>query len=279
VLNLAGRRGFTLAETVLAMVLLLMVSGSVYRMLLSTVRLARSQAEHIALQSNVRGAAVVVGNELRELSTAAEGGGAANDLLSLGPAAISYRAMRGFGYTCQTSGPGPLRISRSAFFAYRDPQPGRDSALLYLPGMPTPADSGWVATAILAATSLTTCGAGEPAISLTLSAALGTIPGGTPVRIYEPMELAAYQSDGQWWLGMRSLSSGEAIQPVFGPLAATEGFRLVYSDAAQAATAIPGLVKSITATIRGSGTNYDISPAGPLTEELTTQIALKNAQN
>jgi hypothetical protein len=78
---------------------------------------------------------------------------------------------------------------------------------------------------------------------------------------------------------MRSLSSGEAIQPVFGPLAATEGFRLVYSDAAQAATAIPGLVKSITVTIRGSGTNYDISPAGPLTEELTTQIALKNAQN
>ena len=276
-LILAGRRGFTLAETTLAMVLLLMVSGSVYRMLLSTVRLARSQAEHIALQSNVRGAAVVVGNELRELSTAAGGGGAANDLLGLGPAAISYRAMRGFGYTCQTSGPGFLRISRNAFFAYRDPQPGRDTALLYLSGTPTPADSGWVALAISAA-GPATCGAGEPAISLTLPAAIGTIPGGTPVRIYEPMELAAYQSDGQWWLGMRSLSSGEAIQPVFGPLAATEGFRLVYSDAAQVATAIPGLVKSITVTIRGSGTNYDNSPAGPLIEALTTQIMLKNAQ-
>jgi prepilin-type N-terminal cleavage/methylation domain-containing protein len=278
VLILARRRGFTLAETILAMVLLLMVSGSVYRMLLSTVRLARSQAEHIALQSNVRGAAVVVGNELRELSTAAEGGGAANDLLSLAPAAISYRAMRGFGYTCQTPGPGLLRISRSAFFAYRDPQPGRDSALLYLSGRPTPADSGWVATAISAVTGLTTCGAGEPAISLTLPAAIGSIPVGTPVRIYEPMELAAYQSDGQWWLGMRSLSSGEAIQPVFGPLAATDGFRLVYSDAAQVATAIPGLVKSITVTIRGSGTDYNNSPAGPLTEALTTQITLKNAQ-
>lgn len=276
-LILAGRRGFTLAETTLAMVLLLMVSGSVYRMLLSTVRLARSQAEHIALQSNVRGAAVVVGNELRELSTAAEGGGAANDLLSLGPAAISYRAMRGFGYTCQTSGPGFLRISRNAFFAYRDPQPGRDSALLYLSGTPTPADSGWVAMAISAA-GAATCGAGEPAISLTLPAAIGTIPVGTPIRIYEPMELAAYQSDGQWWLGMRSLSSGEAIQPVFGPLAATEGFRLVYSNAAQVATSIPGLVKSITVTIRGSGTNDDNSPAAPLTEELTTQITLKNAQ-
>jgi len=123
-----------------------------------------------------------------------------------------------------------------------------------------------------------TCGAGEPAISLALPAAIGTIPVGTPVRIYEPMELAAYQSDGQWWLGMRSLSSGEAIQPVFGPLAATEGFRLVYSDAAQVATAIPGLVKSITVTIRGSGTNDNHSPAGPLTEALTTQITLKNAQ-
>jgi prepilin-type N-terminal cleavage/methylation domain-containing protein len=278
VLILAHRRGFTLAETILAMVLLLMVSGSVYRMLLSTVRLARSQAEHIALQSNVRGAAVVIGNELRELSTAATGGGTGNDLLSLAPAAISYRAMRGFGYSCQTTGPGLLRISRNAFFAYRDPQPGRDSALLYLSGTPTPADSGWVATAILSVSGLTTCGAGEPAISLTLPTALGSIPVGTPVRIYETMELAAYQSDGQWWLGMRSLSSGEAIQPVFGPLAAADGFRLVYSDAAQTATAIPGWVKSITVTIRGSGTNHDYSPAGPLTEALTTQIALKNAQ-
>ena len=274
----ARRRGFSLAETILAMVLLLMVSGSVYRMLLSTVRLARSQAEHIALQSNVRGAAVVIGNELRELSTAAVGGGVTNDLLSLSPAAISYRAMRGFGYTCQESAPGLLRISRNAFFAYRDPQPGRDSALLYLSGTPTPADSGWVATAISAVISLTTCGAGEPAISLTLPSALGSIPVGTPVRIYEPMELAAYQSDGQWWLGMRSLSSGEAIQPVFGPLAAADGFRLVYSDAAQVTTTIPSSVKSITVTIRGSGTNYDNSPAGPLTEELTTQITLKNAQ-
>jgi hypothetical protein len=255
-----------------------MVSGSVYRMLVSTVRLARSQAEHIALQANVRGAAVVVGNELRELSTAAVGGGVANDLLSLSPAAISYRAVRGFGYTCQESAPGLLRISRNAFFAYRDPQPGRDSALLYLSGTPTPADSGWVATAISAVISLTTCGAGEPAISLTLPAFLGSIPVGTPVRIYEPMELAAYQSVGQWWLGMRSLSSGEAIQPVFGPLAAADGFRLVYRDAAQVATAIPSSVKSITVTIRGSGTNYDNSPAGPLTEELTTQITLKNAQ-
>ncbi len=174
--------------------------------------------------------------------------------------------------------PGLLRISRNAFFAYRDPQPGRDSALLYLSGMPTPADSGWIAAGISAVTGSSTCGAGEPAISLTLPAAIGTIPGGTPVRIYEPMELAAYQSDGQWWLGMRSLSSGEAIQPVFGPLAATEGFRLVYTDAAQVATVIPGLVKSITVTIRGSGTNDGNSPAGPLTEALTTQITLKNAQ-
>jgi hypothetical protein len=278
VLIRARRSGFTLAETVVAMVLLLMVSGSVYRMLLSTVRLARSQAEHIALQSNVRGAAAVIGNELRELSTADIGGGVANDLLSLSPAAISYRAMRGFGYTCQTLGPGLLRISRNAFFAYRDPQPSRDSALLYLSGMPTPADSGWVPTAISAVSGLTTCGAGEPAISLTLTAALDSIPVGTPVRIYEPMEMAAYQSDGQWWLGMRSLSSGEAIQPVFGPLAAADGFRLVYSDAAQVATTIPSSVKSITVTIRGSGTNYENSPGGPLTEALTTQITLKNAQ-
>ena len=277
-LILRSRRGFTLAETLLAMVLLLMVSGSVHRMLLSTVRLTRSQAEHIALQSNVRGAALVAGNELRELSTAAGGSGPANDLLSLGPHAISYRAMRGFGYTCQTPGPGLLRISRSAFFAYRDPQAGRDSALLYLSGMPTPTDSAWITAGIIAVSSSSTCGGGVPAISLTLPAGIGPVPAGTPVRIYEPMELAAYQSDGQWWLGLRSISSGEAIQPIFGPLATAEGFRLSYTDAAQMATVTPSLVKSITVSIRGASTNEDNSPAQPLTEALSTQIALKNAQ-
>ena len=277
-LILDGRRGFTLAETLLAMVLLLMVSGSVYRVLLSTVRLTRSQAEHIALQSNVRGAALVAGNELRELSTVAGGSGAQNDLLSLGPNAISYRAMRGFGYTCQTVGPGLLRLSRSAFFAHRDPQPGRDSALLYLSGMPTATDSGWITAGILAISSSSTCGGGEPAISLTLPAGIGPVPRGTPIRIYEPMELAAYQSDGQWWLGLRSLSSGEAIQPIFGPLAATEGFRLTYTDAAQLATITPSLVKSITVSIRGTSANEDNSLAEPLTEALSTQIVLKNAQ-
>jgi hypothetical protein len=278
VLILTGRRGFTLAETILSMVLLLMVSASVYRLLLSTVRLTRSQAEHIALQSNVRGAALVVGNELRELSTAAGGSGSANDLLSLAPHAVSYRAMRGFGYTCQDLGPGLLRINRRAFFAYRDPQPGRDSALLYLSGLPTALDSGWVAAGITAVSASGTCGGGDPAISLTMSTSSSAVPAGTPVRIYEPMELAAYQSDGQWWLGLRSLSSGEAIQPIFGPLAESEGFRLAYSDGSQLPTVTPSAVKSITVSIRGSGTNEGNLPAGPLTEELSTQVTLKNAQ-
>ncbi|HEY4649515.1 MAG TPA: hypothetical protein VIG95_10405, partial [Gemmatimonadales bacterium] len=141
-----------------------------------------------------------------------------------------------------------------------------------------PADSGWIASGISAVTGSNTCGAGEPAIVLTLPAPIGSIPGGTPVRIYEPMQLAAYQSEGQWWLGMRSLSSGEAIQPIFGPLAGSEGFRLGYYDASQAATVIPGLVKSISMTIRVSGTSADDSLTGPLTEAVTTQITLKNAQ-
>jgi hypothetical protein len=61
-------------------------------------------------------------------------------------------------------------------------------------------------------------------------------------------------------------------------LATTEGFRLAYSDAAQMATVAPSLVKSISVTIRGTGVNYDNSSAAPLSEVLSTQIALKNAQ-
>ena len=159
------------------MVLLLMVSGSVYRMLLSTVRLARSQAEHIALQLNAR-AAVVVGNELRELSTAAGGGGAANDLLGLGPTAISYRAMRGFGYTCQTSGPG-FRASAATPFSLIEIRSQAGILFCYTSrARRTPGQTPrWIARAISAELAPATCGAGEPAISLTLPAPIGTIPG------------------------------------------------------------------------------------------------------
>jgi hypothetical protein len=100
---------------------------------------------------------------------------------------------------------------------------------------------------------------------------------GTPVRIYEIMELRAYQSGGQWWLGARSVSSGEAIQPLAGPLAGRDGFRLEYLNQFGAATNDPTAVSGIRIVVRGSGEDLPASGgSAPPQEELITQVALRN---
>ena len=56
------REGFTLLETMLATGMSLIVSGAVYQLLVTTQRLARAQSEHLALQSSVRSAVLIVLN-------------------------------------------------------------------------------------------------------------------------------------------------------------------------------------------------------------------------
>jgi prepilin-type N-terminal cleavage/methylation domain-containing protein len=275
------RRGFTLVELVLALVLLLVVTGAVYRLLLTTQRLARTQADQLSLQSNVRGAALALANELRGLAGVEAGGGAQNDILRIAPSAMTYRAMRGFGLACQPPTAAQIRISRNSFSAYRDPQPGRDSVYVFAPA--SGASSSWIPFAITAVSLGAPCpGTGGPGITLTLRGAnsLAELPSGTPVRIYEIMEVALYQSGGQSWLGARSLSSGESIQPLFGPLSPSDGFGLAYLDAAGVPTGLGAAVKSIRITVHGvseaapSPGGLDQHGAG---EEMTTQVVLRNA--
>jgi hypothetical protein len=273
-----SRGGFTLVELMLSLVMMLAVSGTLYRLVFSSQRLSRAQAERIAVQSSLRGAALVVGNELRELNAVPGGTGTETDLLSLGATAVAYRGMRGFGYTCQALGAGLLRLSRSSFTGYRDPQPGRDSVLLYAPGLRAPADSSWIPMAITKVSTSEPCsGAAAPAITLTTvaSPSLGPVPAGAPVRVYELMELASYRSDRQWWLGMRSLTTAEAIQPLFGPLA-EDGFRLDYADGSGLPTAVRGAVRSIQLALKVIGSVPEAGTGVPVVEQLSTRILLRN---
>ena len=274
-----SRHGFTLVELMLSLVLVLVVSGVLFRLVFSSQRLWRDQAARIAVQSSMRGAVLVVSNELRELSSIPGGTGADNDILSLGPSAMSYRAMRGFGSTCQSLGTGLLRLNRGSFTGYRDPQPGRDSALVYAPGLRSPADSSWIPAAITSLSTSEPCpGTVGPALTLTAvaSPALDVVPAGTPVRVYEPMQVASYRSEGQSWLGMRALGSGEAIQPLFGPLA-EEGFRLEFANASGAATVLPDAVRSIQVTLRGVSSAPEAGSGVQRVEQVTTMIQLRNA--
>lgn len=278
-----ARRGFTLLELTVATGLMLIVSGAAYRLLLTTMRLSRAQAEQVSLQAGIRAGSLFVANELRELSTAPGGSRDLNDLLSMGPSAVTFRAMRGIGFTCQLPSSNQIRIARSGFSGHREPQAGRDSLWLFLEGAEeTELDDRWQPLSITQVSSNAPCPGGTPGIALTVPStpALASVPTGTPLRTYEVMELKLYRSEGRSWLGARSVSAGEAIQPVIGPLTDGDGLRLEYFDRLGHATNDPTAVTSIRVRLRGISeavVGAGGGEAARVEEELTTQISLRNA--
>jgi prepilin-type N-terminal cleavage/methylation domain-containing protein len=282
---MTSRRGFTLVEIMIAMTLMLIVSGAAFKLLVTTQRLSRTQAERVSLQSNVRMGSLVVINDLRELGTVAAGTSDKNDILTATPNDITYRGMRGIGFICQAPTATQIRITRSGFSGYRDPQATRDGVYVFLDGNPdTETDDAWLPVAITDVSTASACpGTMGAGITLTTpnTATLVGLPVGTPVRFYEVMELKLHQSDGKSWLGARSISAGEAIQPVLGPLSDGNGLQLEYLDAAGLATADLTAIKSIRITIRGiSDGAINAGVEGSLTQvqdSLVTQVALRNA--
>jgi prepilin-type N-terminal cleavage/methylation domain-containing protein len=286
---MSGRRGFTLIEIMLSLTLMLIVSGAIYRLIVSSQRISRNQAERMSLQSNVRIGSLAVLNDLRELNTMSAGAVTSNDILAMGPTSITYRGMRGTGFICQAPTATQIRIARNTFFGYRDPEPGRDSVYVFIDGDPdTEVGDAWLSLPLLAVSTATACpGILGDGITLTVpnTPALIAVPfpvqSGTPVRVFEVMELKLHQEDGRSWLGARSVSANEPVRPVLGPLVDGNGFSLTYLNVAGAATADPKEVKSIQVILRGisdGGVTSGIQgPPTHVQEELVSQITLRNS--
>lgn len=280
-----ARHGFTLVEILISLVVLAGVMGAVYRLLITSQRLSRAQAEQVSLQANVRTGSLVVPSELRELNTLVGGTVAQNDILAMAADDITYRAMRGFGLLCASPlTTTQLRISRTSYSGYRDPVPGRDSLYVFLDGSPdVSTDDTWIPVRIIAVTTGNVCPGGAAGLTLTTdaNAALLALPVSTPVRIYEVMQLAFYSPDGRWWLGARSVSAGEALQPMLGPLSTGNGFLLEYLAATGGTTADARAVKSIRVTLRGETDEVvragGTGSLGHPQEELVAQVLLRNS--
>jgi hypothetical protein len=110
--------------------------------------------------------------------------------------------------------------------------------------------------------AVSSCPAGDVAIALRVGApapldpaALAGITPGSPVALAEVMQMRYYASGGKSWFGMRSVSTGEAITPVAGPLAdstaGARGLTLLYRDATDAPTSDPALVRAVDVALLG----------------------------
>jgi hypothetical protein len=240
-MRVTSRRGLALLECLVACVLTATLAGLALATLAGLQRLTQSQAERGAGRAALRTAMQLLRAELRDLSTAAP-----SDLLFLGPTSLRYRASRSFARACGLTGEG-LLVSDSTFRGLRLPAPGRDTLELLLPGA-TGVEPRWIRGEILADDS--------PALAIPVVFPGWTDPppveSGSPVRTWEVMELRVYSSGGEPWLGVRSVSAAEAIQPVGGPLA-PPGLGLSYLDPGGTVTTDSARVASITVVLRVRG--------------------------
>ncbi len=278
------RRGFTLIEVLLALVIMGVVTGAIYRLLNTNQRLSLAQAEQVNLQSNVRTGSLVVPNELRELNTVLGSLDATrNDVTVANADGITYRAMRGLGFLCQAAGAGAnqLRLNASTWSGSRNPDATRDSLYLFVDGDPDDEDDdAWVRVAVTAVAN-STCGAAT-AIALSVPAAtIPAVPAGTPVRLYELMRLDIDQDGGgEYWLMAESVSGGGGPQRLLGPLT-NNGFQLEYLNSAGNVTATLNAITSIRVTVRGLTDDAvragGTGALGHTQEALATQVLLRNS--
>lgn len=231
-----GARGWALAEAAVAMILTAIVAAAALGGLVGLQRRAAGEAERVAMASSLRTAAQVLHAELGSLDPA-EG-----DLLTATPAWMTYRVVRGAGIGC---GPAPdgIVVRTGTWRSLRLPAPGRDSLLVLEAG------TSWRILALAGPVRSATCPDGSPGLAFPTTP---PPPGDslTVVRTFEIMELRHYVSGTDAWLGLRSISAGEVIQPVSGPFRASPA-PFSYFDVAGAATSDPNRVRQVRAVFHG----------------------------
>lgn len=296
------RRGFTLVELLIAMVVFGIVGATVARVLINSLRVSQAQVVTADMQSNVRLGGLILPLELREIGYDSNifvtpGVGAiTSDIEAMAQSSITFRAMRGWSPVCDIRSDMLQYKIRKPTFGQRRPL-GTDGFLLFVENLEALRwDDQWVRLLLVASMDQDElCGA-DSAIAINLSSVPPVGAGnmlvatnvkvGAPVRYYERMQFGMFvDDDGRTYLGARSLSLGEVrYRAVAGPLDPAAGLRFTYYDASGTEVnpggGNPGLVRSIDVRLQGE-TRDRIDLMGSSTRQTgsmvtVTRVALRN---
>lgn len=276
-----SRAGFTLVELIVALLLLVVVGGALYRLLNVTQRTTRTQTERAAMQGTLRVGTQLAISELSELYTNA----AVNEafIQSMTPTMLDYRALRGYGLTCQVTNT-EVRVRVSTWAGFQVPNNVKHRLLLFGDGdsVNIATDDVWLDMPITGINTASTCpdGTAAWAISVPLPVAISTIPVPGPVRTIENMQLGLMTQSGRDWLGIRSVTTGEPMTPLAGPLR-SGGLQFRYFSNATTQTGTPAQVTNIDLWLWGQtarGAQRGIGGATLLLEDsLRVRVYLRNS--
>jgi prepilin-type N-terminal cleavage/methylation domain-containing protein len=271
-------RGFTLVEVLISLVLTGLVLGLLYDLLTTQQRTASGQAQRAAVEATLRASIRLLGYELSEASAAAD-----PDFLSIAPESVTYRAMRGTGVACEVTA-SSVAILLGSYHSFRQPQAGRDSVLLYAGPDPLGVRVGeWVALPVAGVASSQCQGASALHLTTVVDTGLvhlGALALPAPLRLFEIMQLKLYLAQGSYWLGARSVSAGEVIQPALGPFA-VHGLELAFFDSLVGSTRTPGAVRSGRVQLRALSSVSVRNGSGasaPFLDSAQVALPLRNAE-
>lgn len=291
------RRGITLLELLIAMVVLAVVGTAITKIMSVMLNTSGAQITIANSMGEARNGTISLPQELREVGydTNVTTLSASTDLIAIKAHRISFKAMRGMAITCGTPTLTEFKI-RKPITGQRLPR-DTDEFLLFVENDPNAGfDDQWLPMAVTVIDANSTCGS-DPAMTLTLSDA-PTIDGttamaipqhrvGGPVRWYERVEYGPYidGTSGLAFIGVRSISLGEtSMSPIIGPLPDTMHFALSYFSAA-GALLDPAITNPLRVRSIGVGITTLTDRAGSLAGSTSrstkqypmyTRVALRN---
>jgi prepilin-type N-terminal cleavage/methylation domain-containing protein len=288
------RRGFSLVELLIAMVLLAIVVTGLYRALMTNQRVYQQQTQVIGLQQNMRAAAAILPQELRELD--ATGG----DIYAMTATSLTMRANRWTAVMCTppVTGVGALvgaqQVNNVTMIIRVQPFFGRainlatDSMFIRYEGDDgTRKDDGYVIARPLRLDAAVCPGlpvaAGQlVTMNIDFRGNINfptSIVNGDPVHGFEPVTYSLYQptAGGDWYVGLTT-SNGQ--QPLIGPVL-SNGLSFAYYDSTGVATAVPGRVARVDITLRAQTAQQIRARSGSnslvrMVDSVLTSVALRN---
>jgi prepilin-type N-terminal cleavage/methylation domain-containing protein len=302
-LKMAPRRGLSLVEIMVALVLLSIVATGIMTVVMRQQQFYRSATEVIDTRSQIRQAAAVVPVDIRGVSSV---GG---DILTMTDSSLDVRGNIGSGLVCSHTLNSvtipPINLANGRYFTTFLTRPKVNDVLIIFDDLtPGNQDDDWVPYTIAAIDSTTagctsftdvTADAGKYRYVYTFTTNLSTtIIDGAPLRMARGVKYSVYKSatDGLWWLGYRECrgngSSCDAVQPVSGPYkpyvpndTINSGVSFVYRDSTGAITANKANVARVELFIHGQ-TQGAVALGGgkskPYSDYMKVTIALRNRQ-
>jgi prepilin-type N-terminal cleavage/methylation domain-containing protein len=303
------RRGFTLVELLVVIVLLGIVGGTITTLVVRQQRFYRGASEIIDTRSQLRQAASILPTDLRGLSSI---GG---DIVTLAPQQLEFRAPIGTSIVCERSGntvtlPPAVLASGTVLTSFLNTPGAGDVAFVYDDqDASIGSDDQWVpltvssvvspggTTGCPTATGFTQTGdAAQPRMQVTFGGTLpATVIAGAPMRFTRRVRYSLYRaSDNLWYLGYEQQVNGSwtGVQPVSGPYLAGDAaavgdrglqFRL-FNEAGTEVTSLAAAttVARVDIVVRGQSRQpVQLSGTAPtqlFRDSLNVSVAIRNRQ-